>query len=274
MTEAGGLVVDEIEQGSDELLGLAEAAHGGGAKDLLGPGGGLALRIEEQGAVLIGDEEAGSQGVDANARLGKVHRQPLGQVGHRRLGAGIGRNLGQGPIGVHGGDVDDVGVLTHHILGEDLGGEQGGDDVEVKDEAHAVGIQVEEGLQALQVGGVLLVVRGAAGVVAAGAVEQQGAGAKGREHLFPGRAQALLVQTVGLHRDGLAAGGRDLIGHGLGRLQVQVQHGNLGPQGRQGLGKHGTKHAAAAGDHGHLIGQIHLEGNFHGICLQGSFCVA
>ena len=56
-----------------------------------------------------------------------MRRQPLGEVADDGFGSEIGGNLGQQDIGVHRADVQDAAALAlHHILGETLGGQQGG----------------------------------------------------------------------------------------------------------------------------------------------------
>ena len=64
--------------------------------------------------------------------------QPLGEVADGGLCAGIGGNLGQRDISVHGGNVQDVAFLAfHHVLDEHLGGQQGALEVELEHEVHA-----------------------------------------------------------------------------------------------------------------------------------------
>ena len=60
--------------------------------------------VREQKPVLIGEEEAGRHGVDADVRrvlLGHVHGEPLGEVAHGGLGSGVSGDAGEGPEGVH-----------------------------------------------------------------------------------------------------------------------------------------------------------------------------
>ena len=45
--EAGGVVVDEPEEGSDEVVGYAEAVHGGVGEDFLGAGGVGAVGVDQ-----------------------------------------------------------------------------------------------------------------------------------------------------------------------------------------------------------------------------------
>src|SRR5437016_4462924 len=59
----------------------------------------LPVCIDEQVAILFRQEEAGGQGIYADAwtvLLRHVHRQPLGEIGYRCLGRAIGGYAGQG----------------------------------------------------------------------------------------------------------------------------------------------------------------------------------
>lgn len=58
--EAGGGFGQQEEQGADELLRLAEPAHGGAVQDLGSAGRRVAGLVEQQGLVLRGDEKAGA----------------------------------------------------------------------------------------------------------------------------------------------------------------------------------------------------------------------
>ena len=75
--------------------------------------------------------------------------QPLGEVGDGGLCPGVGGNLGQRDVGVHGGDVQNAaGLARHHILGKGLGGQEGALEVQLEYEVYAGSIQIKEGSQA------------------------------------------------------------------------------------------------------------------------------
>ena len=78
--EACSLIIQQEQQAAGQILGLAEAAHGGAGQDLLGALGGGAVLIEQQGLILLGSKEAGSNGVDTDVALGEVDSQPLGKL--------------------------------------------------------------------------------------------------------------------------------------------------------------------------------------------------
>ena len=143
--KAGCFVIDEEQQAAFQLAVFAEAAHGGSGKDLAGTGRGRAILLEEQASVLIGNEEAGGNGIDADADAGEMDSQPLGEVGDGSLGAGIGGDLGQRGVGIHGTDVDDVAAFAaDHLAGECLRRDQRTDEVEIEDELDAALVEIEE----------------------------------------------------------------------------------------------------------------------------------
>ena len=124
--KAGCIVIAEPEQGTGEIVGRTEAAHGSMSEDLFGTGRVGAVSIEKECFVLLGDEEAGSDCVNANANLGEVNGEPLSEVGNSSLGTGVCGNLRQGTEAVHAGNVDDgrAGLLCH-IACKYLRGDQG-----------------------------------------------------------------------------------------------------------------------------------------------------
>ena len=141
------LVVEKEEKSSLQLRRFAEATHGSSGEDLARSCCGGAVIVPKQFCVLLGGEEAGGNGVDADADAREVHGKPLGEVRNCRLGARICGDLGQGSIGVHRGDVENGAALSaHHLTGERLGGNEGTEEVEVEDEANAVSIEIKEAL--------------------------------------------------------------------------------------------------------------------------------
>ncbi len=261
--EACGIVVEQEQHRAAELLfAVAEAAHGRSGQDLARAGRGRAVRVEEQRRVLLGGEEAGGDGVDANADLAEMHRQPLGKVGDGGFRAGIGGDLGQRRVGVHAADVQDVAALpAHHLPGKGLGGQQRANEVQVEHEFHAGFVQIEEGfcvgLDVAQLK--VFLVGGSTGIVAARAVEQDVAGAKVGQHLIGHSEADVLVQYVAAVRFRHAALGHDFLGEFVGVFIVQIQQGHLRAGPGQDFRKIGAQHAARAGDHGDLAGQIGIQ---------------
>lgn len=97
--KTGGLVIQQEQQAAFQLFRSAKTAHGRSGQDLLRPGSGGSILIPQQLVVLLAGEEAGSDGIDPDVGSGEMDCQPLGKVGHRGLGAGIGRDHGQRGIG-------------------------------------------------------------------------------------------------------------------------------------------------------------------------------
>ena len=261
--EAGSLVVQQEQQGTHQILfAVAEAAHGGGSQDLFGAGGGGAVLVVEEPCVLLAGKEARGNGVDPDAHLAEVHCQPLGEVGDGSLGAGVGRDLGQGQVGVHAGDVHDVAAgAAHHLPGKGLRGQQGADEVQVEHHLHAALVQIEEGH------GVIVQIRHleeflvgvGPGVVAAGTVHQNVAGTQIRHHLLCHLQAVGLVHNVAGVALGNAAFCLDRIGQLLQLLHVAAQQSHFGSCPGQSLGENGTKGAAGTGDHGNLAGQVGVQ---------------
>ena len=76
-----GPVRQQIQQGSREFLRCPVTLHGRAVHDFLSARRGCScFFIYQQKAVLVGEQKAGSNGVDANAGVGKVHGQPLGKL--------------------------------------------------------------------------------------------------------------------------------------------------------------------------------------------------
>lgn len=73
---------------------------------------GVAIRVEEQRAVLVADEEAGSNRVRADARAREVRRQPLREVADGSLRARSTPESSSAGCSVHGRDVQDVAALA------------------------------------------------------------------------------------------------------------------------------------------------------------------
>ena len=212
------------------------------------------------------EKNPGGDGVDPDAHLGEVDGEPGGEVGDGGLGAGVGGDLGEGGVGVHGADVHDVAALpAHHLAGEGLSGDQGADEVQVEDELHAGFIEVEEALGVrFDVAQLEIhLVRGGPGVVAAGAVQKDVAGAEVSLDLVGHGVADLLVEDVALVGLGDAALFYDLLGELVRRVVVEVQQRHLGAGPGEDLGEGGAEHAAGARDHGHLAGKIGIENVGH-----------
>ena len=78
--EGCGVVIEQEQNRADQLLRLAEAPHWGRGKDFAGARRGRAVRVPQKRGVLLRREEAGRDGVDADAHFGEVYGQPLCKV--------------------------------------------------------------------------------------------------------------------------------------------------------------------------------------------------
>ena len=226
-----------------KLGGVAEAAERRLVEHGLPAGGGGAVGVEEQAAVLIGDEEAGSDGVHAQAVAifgGELDREPAGEVVHGGFGIGVADDAGDGALGGHGGKVDDVAPL---LRGEGLRENLGRKDraLEVQGEDLTVGRKVE--IEECFVGR-----DGGAGLVAAGGVDEGVDAAETGDDFGADVFEAGAVQDI----DGVGGGftgQADAIGAGgveLGLVAAEEDDaGTLGDEvacGRSGENAGGARH--------------------------------
>src|SRR5699024_28953 len=149
-----------------------------------------------------------------------------------------------------------------HLGHKGLGGQDGAQEVQVKDPGHRLGGQVKEAADVL--GGdvavlIVFLVGGGLGVVAAGAVDHDVAAADAGQHLGRGGLAAGCVHHVAGVGFGHAALGGDFIGVDLGLGGGAVQQGHLGPGPGQNLGHVRAEHAARAGDHGDFAGEVGIQ---------------
>ena len=117
-------------------------------QNLVRPVGQTAVRIREQGTVLVGEQESRSDGVDSEtfAELdGKFSGQVLGPVGHGGLGDTITSHTGKRPQGCLAAEVDDRAfLLLHHRPCEDHGRQDSPEQIEIHNLAHSVNVKVED----------------------------------------------------------------------------------------------------------------------------------
>ena len=139
--EGAGAVGGEEEGGADEFVGVAEAGGGGVAHD-----GGDTV-FGEDFAILFGGEEAGDEGVDADADWGPFAGEVLAEVVHGGLRHGVGEDPAERGEAGHGAEVDDGGgdFVFDEVATEDLAGEDDGFGVDVHDAVILFLGDVEEG---------------------------------------------------------------------------------------------------------------------------------
>ena len=117
-----------------QLLRPPEAGHRRVPDDLLAPRGVGAVGVHQQGAVLLGGEEAGAEGVDPHPARCPLAGQELRQVQHGGLGRRVGDDARERRHPRQGGDVDDAPPARfQHRPAEDLARQQdAADQVEVE----------------------------------------------------------------------------------------------------------------------------------------------
>ena len=223
-------------------------------------------------SIIIGssqcEEESGSDGVDADTHLGEVNSQPLGEVADGSLGTAVSRDLGERSEGVHAGDIDDsTGSAFSHAAGENLGGEQGSEEVQIEDETDSGGIQIEEGGDAFDFlfkifGEEIFFAGGAFGVVAAGAVDEDVAGTEFRFDDSLGSLEAVEFQNIGSQTDGFAAGSVDFICHFFGIFLAQIEDCDFCAVGSKSFCHDTAKDTTAAGNDGNFSGKVYFHNDF------------
>ena len=82
---AGGLVVAQEQRSAQQLVSIHKTAGRCAIQDLGRASGRSAVLIEQQSLILSGYQEAGGNGIAADAGTGKVGSQPLSEVGDTGL---------------------------------------------------------------------------------------------------------------------------------------------------------------------------------------------
>ena len=225
--------------------------------------------IQQQRGILIGDEKAGRDRVDADAYLRKVNGEPLCEIGDRRLRAGIRRDPRQRAETVHAGNIDDRRAgLFRHIERENLRRDQRAEEIEIEHKLDARGIEIEKRLDALDRAAQILrleiiLCRRAAGIVPARAVEQNVAGAELLCDLLFRSLHRIAFEHIGGNADGISTVLTDLPCHLLRGIQSEIADRNARAACGQRLGKAGAKHASAPRDDRDLSLQIDFKRKFH-----------
>lgn len=156
---------------------------------------------------------------------------------------GIGGDLGQGAVGVHRTDIDDVAARPYHIGGEDLRNEERRRDVEVEHELDPALVEGEKVF--LRFLGCRFIVRRGARIVAACAVNEEVDGAERFVDFLFGSFDALFIEAVAADGNGVFA---ELIGDKFGGIVVDVEQGDFGAALRKGTGEFAHKDAARTRD--------------------------
>ena len=143
-------VADEVVYRAAQLIGGTEPTERRVCHNGVAAGGEAAVGVGEQRAVLLGEEEAGGDGVHANtfAELrGHLYGHVLGKLLYGGLGRGVAHNAGEGAEGRFGTEIDDDAISSlGHVFGKYLGGNYRAVKVEVDYLLEVVGRHVKEGL--------------------------------------------------------------------------------------------------------------------------------
>lgn len=246
--DEGRGVANEILDGAAELLGASEPLEGGLADHV-----GAALReravgIGEQGAILIGEEEARGDGVDADAGGelgGHLSGEELGEIGDAGFGGGISHHAGEGAEGGHGGEIDD-GALAgcHHRAHEHLRGDDGAHEVHSEHLLEGLDVDVEESFVGRN---------GGTGLIASGGIEQGIDAAIAGHDGIAGGLHGLYIHHIGGDKHRFAGAVSDLFDYGIAfGLTAAEDHHFCAFIGEVG-GDAAAQHSGASGDHHHFI---------------------
>ena len=193
-------VAHEVVDGAAQLLGVAHPAERGLVDDVLAALCVRAVGVGQQRAVLLGDEEAGGYGVDADALaelLGALGGHEGREVADAGLRGSVSANAGDGAERSHRREVDDGALaLLDHRLEEHLRRDDRAGEVEVEDFLEFLHLQVED---------VAVGRYHRAGHVAASGVEQRVYAPVLAQYGVAVLLYQFLVHHVGLHELGLAA---------------------------------------------------------------------
>lgn len=249
--DEGGDVAEQVEHRPDEILRRTELVGRGVREDLLPARFERAGRlVGQQEAVLVGQEEAGGDGVAADAQLCHVHGVPLGEIVDGALGSRIGRDLREGPDGVHRGDVQHIPFPGFdHVLREDHRGEQGALEVEVEDLVEACGVESVERVRRIVLPAHLLHLAGGFRGIASGAVDEHVDLPEFCMDAVTGRLQGLSVQCAGGNAEAFDA---EFPGDGFapgGVVRAAADDGEVDPGVGESPGERRPDHAEATGDH-------------------------
>ena len=138
-------------------------------------------------------------------------------------------------------------ALLGHDFAEGLAGQHGAENVEIEDPAESVGGQVEE----LEVGA-----GGGSGLVASRAVDEAVDLAELADHVLGSLGNAVAVEYVALVERDLLAMGAERVDERLGRLDVEVEDGNLSAATGQCAGHFAAENASAASDGDDKAGEV------------------
>lgn len=138
--ESASLIGGQEEGGADEFFGAPEAGSRGMPEDF------SHAAFVEDGPVLLGWEEAGDEGVDPDIPIGPFPGEVAGQVVDRGLGAGVGKDPGEGVQAGDGADIDDgsLHVAAQEVVSKDLAGAEDADEVGVDDAGDVIVGDFEE----------------------------------------------------------------------------------------------------------------------------------
>ena len=145
--DPAGVVGGEEDGGGGDVVGLAGAAERGFGDGIL-----VEIGADEAGGVgAFGFDDAGVEGVDADALGAELEGEDAGDGVDRTLGGGVDRAGGRRDAADQRADVDDAAALAE-VLGRGLGDEQEAEDVDVELLVEVLGGDGFEGAELVDAG--------------------------------------------------------------------------------------------------------------------------
>ena len=236
-------------EGSEKFLRLKETTERRVGENLVGAVGQTAVRIREQGTVLVGEQETRSYGVDSEtfAELyGQLAGQVLCPVGHGGLCDTITRDTGKRPERSLAAEVDDrTFLLLHHSLREDHRRKHCTEQIEIHHLADSLDIQVENCLLRRNSGG---------GHISAGGVQQDIDPAKLRHDRLAVCLKCILVKHICSEEASLTSLSLDFGDNALTLLggTVKIQKSDLRALGGEIFHNRGSENPAGPRHHHHF----------------------
>ena len=177
-----------------------------------------AIRIGEQGAVLVSDEKPGCNRIHtqfASVTMGEFDTHPSGIIIDRGFGHGIAQHSGDGLCGGHGGNIHDTATARfQHGRGKHLHRENASKQIQVEDLAQRVHISGEH----------ILVRHDDRFLdIAAGSIHQAIHPPKCFERKREGRIERAAVEYIGHNSQGLASGCPHFGSPGFGNVAIASQ---------------------------------------------------
>src|SRR5690554_5196775 len=242
--ETGVVAAKELNN-AVEFGDVAEALHRGAGQHFFAALGVTAIGVDEDGPVLVANEEARCNGVDPDffVEFGRhFHRQPLGPDVYAGLGYRVARNPCDGRIGGHRRNIDDAALaLFGHGFAKNNGGINRSVEVQVVYFIKIFKFHVEDGL---------FFGKRSAGHIAAGSIYQYVDASPVGYNLFAHGGETLPVEYIANQPFHSACFFQ--IGHSVVEgFLANVEDNHFNTRFEQTLGNAASQYASSSCNHGY-----------------------